>query len=204
MADYRATSAEFTAVADAIRTKGGTSAQLTWPNGFVSAVQAIPTGSGVVQPLSVTQNGTYNPPSGVDGYAPVTVNVSGGGGSSFDGTLIGEYNNSSGSVGGKWVSTNHNTTNDLGYVVAYYYNSNLIRIITLKKESVTNPPNGAFENIAAELNSVGHYVTQTAFNMRIVNSILEVSFGSASTGEYSAKVYTCGSALDYFDPLYSE
>lgn len=80
MADYRATSTEFTAVADAIRTKGGTSTQLTWPNGFVSAVQAIPSGSGVVQPLSVTQNGTYNPPSGVDGYAPVTVNVSGGGG----------------------------------------------------------------------------------------------------------------------------
>ena len=84
MADYRATSTEFTAVADAIRTKGGTSAQLTWPNGFVSAVQAIPTGSGVVQPLSVTQNGTYNPPSGVDGYAPVTVNVSGGGGEDID------------------------------------------------------------------------------------------------------------------------
>lgn len=36
-------------------------------------------GSAVVQPLSVTENGTYNPPSGVDGYAPVTVNVSGGG-----------------------------------------------------------------------------------------------------------------------------
>ena len=82
MADYRATSTEFTAVADAIRTKGGTSAQFTWPNGFVSAVQAIPSGSGVVQPLSVTQNGTYNPTSGVDGYAPVTVNVSGGGGGS--------------------------------------------------------------------------------------------------------------------------
>ena len=37
-------------------------------------------GGAVVQPLSVTQNGIYNPPSGVDGYAPVTVNVSGGGG----------------------------------------------------------------------------------------------------------------------------
>ena len=34
-------------------------------------------GSAVVQPLSVTQNGTYNPPSGVDGYSPVMVNVSG-------------------------------------------------------------------------------------------------------------------------------
>ena len=33
--------------------------------------------SAVVQPLSVTVNGTYNPPTGVDGYAPVTVNVSG-------------------------------------------------------------------------------------------------------------------------------
>ena len=41
-------------------------------------------GSAVVQPLSVIQNGTYNPPSGVDGYAPVTVNVSGGGGSNIE------------------------------------------------------------------------------------------------------------------------
>lgn len=42
---------------------------------------SMPQGSGaVVQPLSATQNGTYNPPSGVDGYAPVVVNVSGGGG----------------------------------------------------------------------------------------------------------------------------
>ena len=41
-------------------------------------------GSAAVQPLSVTQNGTYTPPSGVDGYAPVTVNVSGGGTSDND------------------------------------------------------------------------------------------------------------------------
>lgn len=41
-------------------------------------------GSAVVQPLSVTQNGTYTPPSGIDGYAPVTVNVSGGGGSDIE------------------------------------------------------------------------------------------------------------------------
>lgn len=34
-------------------------------------------GEAVIEPLSVTQNGIYNPPSGVDGYAPVTVNVGG-------------------------------------------------------------------------------------------------------------------------------
>lgn len=38
--------ADLTSVANAIRTKGGTSSQLAFPNGFVSAVQAIPTGSG--------------------------------------------------------------------------------------------------------------------------------------------------------------
>ena len=46
-------------------------------NGKIEA-RSVQWGSGaVVQPLSVTQNDTYYPPSGVDGYAPVTVNVSG-------------------------------------------------------------------------------------------------------------------------------
>lgn len=39
-------------------------------------------GSAVIESLSVTENGTYTAPSGVDGYSPVTVDVSGGGGSS--------------------------------------------------------------------------------------------------------------------------
>lgn len=39
-------------------------------------------GSAVIQPLSVTQNGTYTAPTGVDGYSPITVSVSGGGGAS--------------------------------------------------------------------------------------------------------------------------
>lgn len=38
--------ADLTSVANAIRTKGGTSASLTFPAGFVSAVEAIPTGGG--------------------------------------------------------------------------------------------------------------------------------------------------------------
>lgn len=36
----------------------------------------------VINSLSVTANGTYTAPSGVDGYSPITVNVSGGGGAS--------------------------------------------------------------------------------------------------------------------------
>ena len=62
----------------------------------------VPTGSATIQPLTVTSNGTYTAPSGVDGYSPVTVNVSGGGGGSadpnadvifidYDGTVLHSY-----------------------------------------------------------------------------------------------------------------
>lgn len=44
MADYLTTDTELTSVANAIRTKGGTSESMTYPAGFVSAIEAIPTG----------------------------------------------------------------------------------------------------------------------------------------------------------------
>lgn len=46
MANYIATDTDLTAVADAIREKGGTSAQLAFPTGFVDAIDAIQTGGG--------------------------------------------------------------------------------------------------------------------------------------------------------------
>lgn len=44
MAEYLTNTADLTAVANAIRAKGGTAAQLVYPSGFVSAIQAIQTG----------------------------------------------------------------------------------------------------------------------------------------------------------------
>lgn len=41
MSNYLATDTDLTAVANAIRTKGGTSAQLAFPNGFISAIQNL-------------------------------------------------------------------------------------------------------------------------------------------------------------------
>lgn len=48
MTDYITTDTELTSIANAIRTKGSTSASLTFPNGFVSAIQNIPSGGGGV------------------------------------------------------------------------------------------------------------------------------------------------------------
>lgn len=79
MADYKVTDTEMVSVANAIRTKGGTSAQLEWPSEFISAVQAIPSGGGTLIEKTITQNGTYNASDdSADGYSKVVVNVSGG------------------------------------------------------------------------------------------------------------------------------
>ena len=63
--------ADLTSVANAIRTKGGTSAQMAFPAGFVSAVQAIPTGITPTGTKSITENGKYD----VTQYASASVSV---------------------------------------------------------------------------------------------------------------------------------
>ena len=74
------TESYLTDIADAIRAKNGSSDTYTPPQ-MAAAIEAIPTGGDVdVEALSVTQNGTYTAPTG-KAYSPVTVNVSGGGGS---------------------------------------------------------------------------------------------------------------------------
>jgi hypothetical protein len=47
----------------------------------IELAESLPEAGGgvepVIQPLEVTENGTYTAPDGVDGYSPVTVNVAG-------------------------------------------------------------------------------------------------------------------------------
>lgn len=65
-------------IGDAIRAKTGKEDKLTLEQ-MVTEIAAIK-GGGVVEALVVTENGTYVPSEGVDGFNPVTVNVAGGGG----------------------------------------------------------------------------------------------------------------------------
>ena len=65
MTEYLTNTADLTAVADAIRAKGGISNPLVYPDGFVSAIQAIETGGGsgsdelVNSLIDRTISGTY-------------------------------------------------------------------------------------------------------------------------------------------------
>lgn len=60
MADYLTTDTDLTSVADAIRAKGGTSAALEWPSGYVQAIADIPSGGGggMLITVTLTENGS--------------------------------------------------------------------------------------------------------------------------------------------------
>ena len=75
-----------------IENKGVTVPSATKLDGYPTLIDSIPSGgSAVIEPLSVTANGTYTAPTGVDGYSPVSVNVSGGGGSGVSPKQINFY-----------------------------------------------------------------------------------------------------------------
>lgn len=68
MAKYTTTDTELTSIANAIRTKGGTSAQLEYPTGFVSAINAIAI-SGGDDTSDATLNSGSQMLSGVTAYS---------------------------------------------------------------------------------------------------------------------------------------
>ena len=74
MADYLVTDAELTTIADAIRTKGETSNSLVFPNGFISAIEDIPSGSGGGD-VTITVTDTLGTMSTSNIYIPTTGSV---------------------------------------------------------------------------------------------------------------------------------
>lgn len=87
---YSISSDTLTGLADAVRQLNGTSAPLS-PDDMIDGIEGHVCPSPTIQSLSVTQNGEYTAPSGVDGYSPVTVNVSGGGGGGANGQALFAY-----------------------------------------------------------------------------------------------------------------
>lgn len=109
MSNYIVDGSDLTSIASAIRTKGGTSAQLTFPGGFVDAVGAIPTGgvtpTGTKQ-ISISASGTIT--EDVTNYASVEVAVPQG--SAGTPTAV------KGSVSNHSISVTPSVTNATGFI----------------------------------------------------------------------------------------
>lgn len=77
MSNYTVTTVELTSIADAIRSKGGTSASLMYPTGFVSAINAIET-QGTYQSKSTSPSEEQiivTPDTGYDALSQVTISA---------------------------------------------------------------------------------------------------------------------------------
>ena len=92
MAEYLTNTTDLTKVASAIRAKGGTSDPLVYPDGFVTAIQAIQTGTKPEQTktVNIVSNGTQTvtPDSGYV-LSSVTLNVQVASG--ISGAYVGNY-----------------------------------------------------------------------------------------------------------------
>lgn len=104
MSEYVVTDTELTAVADAIRTKGGTSANLEWYSDFVDAISAISGG------------GSTNILSGAD--AP-TASVGSDGAIYLQTTPAGIKNTS-----GQYIDTGYSGNDDSKYVIDFRFDKN--------------------------------------------------------------------------------
>ena len=110
MADYLTTDTELTSIANAIRTKGGTNAQLEFPSEFVSAIGAITAIGDVTQRSSsdLTASGaTVTAPAG---YYPSSASKSVTSGTAGTPTAA------KGSVSNHAISVTPSVTNTTGYI----------------------------------------------------------------------------------------
>lgn len=74
MTEYLTNDVDLKKVADAIRTKGGTSAALSYPDEYVSAINAITTGTGLKIVVSVPSGATVTATKGSDTVSGTSVN----------------------------------------------------------------------------------------------------------------------------------
>ena len=116
--DYKVTDTELTSIANAIRTKGGTSQPLTFPNEFITAVENIPTGGGTLQtktktytPTTSQQTESIQPDSGYDGLSKVNITVN-----AMPVGTEGTPTATKGTVSNHSVSVTPSVTNTAGYI----------------------------------------------------------------------------------------
>ena len=76
MSNYLVTDTDLTSVANAIRTKGGTSASLSFPSGFIDAINAISGGGGSLPSfMSKLDSGVIEPESNITSNYQVSHNL---------------------------------------------------------------------------------------------------------------------------------
>ena len=179
MADYLTTDTELTSIANAIRTKGGTSANLTYPAGFVDAIDAIQTGSTPVlqtkaksyTPSETAQSETVTADTGYDGLEEVGISV-GAISSSYVGSGITRRSSSDLSASGATVTA-----------PAGYYASSASKSVAFGTAGTPTATKGTVSNHSVSVtpsvtNTTGYITGSTKTGTAVTVSASELVSGS--------------------------
>lgn len=194
MAEYLTNTADLTKVASAIREKGGTSAPLVYPDGFVTAIQAIQTGTELQIIVTVTSGATVTATKG-------SLSVSG---TSINGTCTltvpeeGEWTVSA-TLGGQTSDTK--TVSITGsYAVALTFFSATITVnvesgatVTLKKGGTTIATKTSNGKAVFTVTETGTYTVEATKNGQTKSGSVDVVSGTTS---YTLTLYSISSTLN--------
>lgn len=179
--DSASLDSKLTQVADAIRTKGNTSADLQFPSGFISAIQAIQTGTELKIIVSVTSGATVTATKGskvVSGTAvngTCTLTVPEAGTWSVKATL-----------GGKTSNTKNVSVVD-SYAVALMFFSATITVnvesgasVTLKKGGTTIATKTSTGTVVFTVTETGTYTVEATKNGQTTSGSVNVVSSTTS------------------------
>ena len=197
--DYKVTDTELTSIANAIRTKGGTSQPLTFPNEFITAVENIPTGGGTLQTKSKTytptasqQTESVQPDSGYDGLSKVNITVNAIQTETKTATPT-ESSQTITPTSGKYL-----TSVEVGAIASDYVGSGVTRRtstdLTVSGKTVT-APSGFYSASASKSVADGTEGTPTATKGTVSNHSVTVTPSVTNTAGYISGGTKSGTAV---------
>lgn len=173
---------------------------------FASASVSVPATLPSISALTVTENGTYSVPAGVDGFNPVTVNVSGGGGgdtSVEDGiierTISQIYNSRVSKIGGyafygcaSLTTVSFPNVTSIG-TSAFY---NCMQLTKVSFLNVTSIGGNAF-NGCASLKSL-YVLASSVATLAGTNAFMNTPISKSSYLGYFGSIYVPASLVDSY------
>lgn len=173
LVDSTALDAALTATANAIRTKGGTSAQIVFDDetGFAAAIAAIPTGGGLPTGLNAVAYGSYTPANTMtSGQLSVTHNL----GINPKGVII--WIPPNGQTGVDYDDADPLTTGNMGIVAFRIQNPTINNTNYITSEIGTLGEVSSHDVGAMKLNSSNGQTSISSYDTRGINDLTSTTF----------------------------
>ena len=182
MAEYLTNTTDLTSVANAIRTKGGTSAPLVYPDGFVTAIQAIQTGIAPKLIVTVSAGATV---TATNGSKTITGTSDSTGVCTLAVPEIGTWSVSA-TLGEETSDTKTVTITD-SYAVSLIFFSATITVnvesgasVDLQKDGATVQTKTSTGTVIFTVNETGTYTIVATKNGLTTSDTVNVVFGTTS------------------------